>query len=75
MHGLKPRIWQISCISIFSRWEQLWISGKDGKPVRTGFGMADKYAHGRPTDILVTEGADFANPKPGRIQERVSPCA
>lgn len=46
------------------------IPGKEGIPVRTGFGMADMYAHGRPADILVAEGADFADPKPGRIQER-----
>jgi len=45
------------------------IPGKDGIPVRTRFGMADMYAHGRTADILISEGADFPNPKTGRIHE------
>ena len=44
--------------------------GKDGITVRTCLGMTDMYAHGRAADILVAEGAGFANPQPGRIQER-----
>ena len=46
------------------------IPGKDGIPVRTGFGMTDMYAHGRTADILIAERADLTNPEPGRIQER-----
>lgn len=46
------------------------ILGKDGITVRTCLGMTDMYAHGRAADILVAEGAGFANPQPGRIQER-----
>lgn len=45
------------------------IPGKDGVPVRTCFGMADMYAHGRAADILIAEGTDFPNPKTGRIHE------
>lgn len=37
--------------------------GKDGIAVRTCFGMADVDAHGGAADILITEGADFADPE------------
>lgn len=46
------------------------IPGKDGITVETCLGMTDMYAHGGPADILVAEGAGFANPESGRIQER-----
>lgn len=46
------------------------IPGKDGKTVRTCFGMADMDAHGGTADILITEGTDFPHPKAGRIHKR-----
>ena len=42
---------------------------ENGIPVRPGFGMADMDPHGGTADILIAQGADFADTKPGGIHE------
>ena len=43
--------------------------GKDGIPVRTVFPMRDVDAHIGAGDILITEGADFADTQAGGIHD------
>ena len=43
---------------------------QNGVPVRPSLRMADMDPHGGPADILIAQGTDFADPKPGGIHER-----